>query len=366
MNNYKVYIADKIFTGEDWLTGHAIIADGETIKDVVPQKELPSGVTVNHYGSSILSPAFIDLQIYGANGKLLSEYPEPDSLSALNNYCRNGGAAFCLPTVATNSYDVFKRAIDAVKTYWHNGGEGVLGIHLEGPWINPVKRGAHLEPFIHSPSLNEVEEILDYGKGVIKMITLAPEQCSNEVIEFILANGIVISAGHSNATYQQAKESFARGIKAVTHLYNAMSPLQHREPGLAGAAMDDDTVMASIIPDGYHADYAAVRIAKAVMKNRLFVITDAVTETDKGPYKHELAGDKYAAAGILSGSALTMYKAMQNLVNYCGIEMGEAIRMCSLYPAKLIGLDHELGKIKKGYKAKLVVINQEEDSCFML
>ncbi|HMU47327.1 MAG TPA: N-acetylglucosamine-6-phosphate deacetylase [Chitinophagaceae bacterium] len=366
MNSCSVYVADLIFNGEEWLTDHAIIVEKEVIKEVLRQKDLPSGIAVNHYGSSIISPACIDLQIYGANGKLLSQFPEPDSLSALNNYCRGGGAAFCLPTVATNSYDVFKRAIDAVKEYWSTGGEGVLGIHLEGPWINPLKRGAHLEMFVHSPSLSEVKELLDYGDGVIKIITLAPEQCSNAVIDLICSAGVIISAGHSNATYKEAKKSFANGVKAVTHLYNAMSPLQHREPGLAGAAMDDDTVMASIIPDGYHADYAAVRIAKAVMKERLFVITDAVTQTNKGPYQHELAGDKYEAVGILSGSALTMHKAMLNLINHCGIEMGEAIRMCSLYPAKLMGLDDELGKIKKGYKAKLLVINQQEGSCFML
>ncbi|HRX94438.1 MAG TPA: N-acetylglucosamine-6-phosphate deacetylase [Chitinophagaceae bacterium] len=366
MNSYKVYIADKIFTGEEWLNSHAIIVDDDLVKDVIPQKELSYDVTVNNFGSSILSPAFIDLQIYGAYGKLLSQFPETESLSALNNYCRCGGAAFCLPTVATNSYDVFKKAIDAVKDYWSTGGEGVLGIHLEGPWINPLKRGAHLEMFVHPPLLSEVKELLEYGDGVIKIITLAPEQCSNAVIDLICSAGVIISAGHSNATYKEAKASFANGVKAVTHLYNAMSPLLHREPGLAGAALDDDKIMASIIPDGYHADYAAVRIAKAVMKERLFAITDAVTKTNKGPYQHELTGDKYQTAGILSGSALTMHKAMLNLVNHCGIEMGEAIRMCSLYPAKLMSLDNELGKIKKGYKAKLIAVGQQESTCFLL
>jgi len=366
MNNYTAHIARKVFTGEEWLEDYAIIVDGEIITDVVAQSELPAGLEVHDHGSAIISAAFIDLQIYGANGKLLSEYPTPDALTDLYNYCRDGGAAFCMPTVATNQYDVFKKAIDAVRDYWKQGGEGVLGIHLEGPWINPLKRGAHIESLVRSPSLSEAKELLDYGKGVIKIITLAPEQCSKEVIDLILSYGVVISAGHSNATYTQAKESFRAGIKAVTHLYNAMSPLQHREPGLAGAAMDDDTVLASIIPDGYHVDFAAVRIAKAVMKNRLFVITDAVTQTTVGHYQHELAGDKYEAAGILSGSALTMHKALLNLVNHCGIEMGEAIRMCSLYPARVMGLEHELGEIKKGYKAKLVAINQQEDSCVML
>jgi N-acetylglucosamine-6-phosphate deacetylase len=314
----------------------------------------------------VIAPAFIDLQIYGAQGRLLSVYPEADSLYKLNDYSRSGGAANCLPTVATNSYPVFHQAIDAIKDYWNKGGEGILGIHLEGPWINPVKRGAHIDSYIHTPSLQQAKDLLAYGKGIIKMMTLAPEQCSDEVIDLILADNIVISAGHSNATYKEAKESFAKGVTAVTHLYNAMSALQHREPGLVGAAMNDDKVMASIIPDGYHVDYAAIQVAKAIMKDRLFVITDAVTDTVEGDYQHILTRDKYETAGILSGSALTMSKAVQNLVNHVGVELGEAIKMCSLYPARLMGLDSKLGKIEKGYDAKLVLLNEQIEAVKIL
>lgn len=355
----KAYIAGTIFTGEKWIKNHAVIVQAGMIKDLVPVDDIPSGYIIERY-EGLLAPAFIDLQIYGAYGKLLAVYPEADSLFKLNDYCRSGGAVYCLPTVATNTYEVFHTSIDAIKDYWNKGGEGVLGIHLEGPWINKVKRGAHIESLIHPPSLQQAKDLLEYGKGVIKMITLAPEVCSREVIDLILSYDIVISAGHSNATYEEAKNSFINGIKTVTHLYNAMSPLQHRAPGLAGAAMDDEKVMASIIPDGHHVDYAAIRIAKKAMGERLFVITDAVTATDKGGYQHYLAGDKYEAGGILSGSALTMGKSVQNLVNYCGIELGEALRMCSLYPAKLTGLK-EFGKIKKGYQAKMVLLNGKND-----
>ena len=163
----------------------------------------------------------------------------------------------------------------------------------------------------HGPYLN-------MAKDVIKIITLAPEVCSQEVIDLILSYNVIISAGHSNASYTEAINSFTKGITAVTHLYNAMSPLQHRAPGLVGAAMDNKKVMASIIPDGHHVDYAAIRIAKEVMKERLFIITDAVTETTEGYYPHHLEGSKYVSNNILSGSALTMNKAVQNLVEYHG------------------------------------------------
>lgn len=365
MPGTKTYITDRIFTGETWLTNHAVVVNNRTIEAVVPVSSLSSSQHTEQFDNCFVAPAFIDLQIYGAYGKLLSVYPEADTLQKLKEYCEKGGAAFCLPTVATNTKEVFYKCIDAVKDYWSKGGEGILGIHLEGPWINPTKRGAHIESLIHPPAITEAEELLNYGKGVIRMITLAPEVCSNEVIDLILSHNIVISAGHSNATYEEAKRSFANGINAVTHLYNAMSPLQHREPGLVGAAMDADRVMASIIPDGCHVDYAAIRIAKQVMKERLFVITDAVTNTAEGEYQHQLAGDRYEANHILSGSALTMAKAIQNLVNFTGIDLGEALRMCSLYPAKLFGLS-EYGRIEKGYTSRMLVMNEKMEAIQLL
>ena len=361
MTKTEAYSAAKIFTGDAWLHDHVVIVEQSVITAVVPSGSLPPKIVIQHFPDAILAPALIDLQIYGAYGKLLAVYPEADSLFKLNEYCRSGGAAYCLPTVATNAYEVFYKSIDAIKEYWAEGGEGVLGLHIEGPWIHPAKRGAHIESLIHSPSLEQAKELLEYGKGVIKMITLAPEVCSQQVIDLILSYGVIISAGHSNASYQEAMNSFSKGINTVTHLYNAMSPFQHRAPGLAGAAMDSKKVMASIIPDGHHVDYAAIRIAKEVMKDRLYVITDAVTETTGGYYPHRLEGDKYVSNNILSGSALTMNKAIQKLIEYTGMDLGEALRMCSLYPARVMGLEKELGKIEKGYKAKMVLLNERND-----
>lgn len=363
MDKTKIYTANKIFDGENWLSDAAIVVKKNKITEILPISNLPKEIEVQDFGNKTLAPAFIDLQIYGAYGKLLSVFPTIDALSQLNSYCRNGGAAYCVPTVATNHLDVFKKVIDAIRDYWKQGGQGILGIHLEGPWLNPIKRGAHIESLIHQPTIEEVKEILDYGKGVITMITIAPEECSDEVIKMILDEGIIISAGHSNATFDEAKEGFNKGIQTVTHLYNAMSPFMHRDPGLAGAAMVDSKAMASIIPDGYHCDYAAIKIAKAAMKDRLFVITDAVTDTNSGAYQHELDGDKYIAAGILSGSALTMFKSVCNLVKYCNIDWGEAIRMCSLYPAKLYGISHKLGRLKPGYDAEIIAIDMEKEDC---
>ncbi len=304
----KAFIADKIFTGTEWLTDHTIIINDYSIDKVLPSAELPSDLDITKRKGTIV-PAFIDLQIYGAYNKLLAVDPVPQTLHLINEYCRKGGAVLFLPTVATNTVEVFHKCIDVVRQYWDEGGRGVGGLHLEGPWLNPVKRGAHIEELIHAPSVEDVEELIEYGKGIIKMITLAPEVCNPEIIRLNQSQGIVVSAGHSNASYEEAINAFDAGISAVTHLYNAMSGLQHRSPGLVGACFNHSHVNASIIADGFHVDFAAIAIAKKIMGERLFVITDAVAETSKGYYHHQLIGDKYECNGILSGSALTMHRS---------------------------------------------------------
>jgi N-acetylglucosamine-6-phosphate deacetylase len=351
-----IFTADKIFTGTDWLPDHAIITENELIVDLLPMVSLRGSSITKHL--PIIVPAFIDVQIYGAAGKLFATYPTTDSLEKLYQYCVAGGTNHFLPTAATNTMDVFYKCIDAIKTYWEQKGKGVLGLHIEGPWINKIKRGAHIESIIHSPTPDEVKELLDYGKGVIKIITLAPEVCSKEVVDLILENQVIISAGHSNATFAEGVNAFDNGIEVATHLFNAMSPLHHREPGLAGAVLQHPTVMSSIIPDGYHVDFEMISIAKQIMKERLFIITDAVTETNEGWYPHHLAGDKYESGGILSGSSLTMIKGVKNLVEKTGIELSEALRMASLYPARVLGMSNQLGMIKRGYKCSLTFLDE--------
>ncbi len=353
----KAYSADTIFTGKTIQKNSAVIIEDDLITEVVPLNELRSGITVIQH-AQILAPAFIDIQIYGASSKLFSAYPTTDSLDKLREHCLKGGTKHFLPTIATNTFDVFKRGIDAIKEYWQKDGKGVAGLHVEGPWINIKKRGAHLENFIHSPGITEVEELLEYGKDVIKIITLAPEVCSKEVIDCIKSYNVIISAGHSNATYDEANEAFKNGIHLTTHLFNAMSPLHHREPGFPAAVMMHPSVMANIVADGFHVDFTMIHLAKKLMGERLFLITDAVTETHEGPYQHELRRDKYVANNILSGSALTMMQAVKNCIEKCDIPLDEALRMASLYPAKAIGLNHQLGKIEKGYKANFVLINE--------
>lgn len=354
------YIADRIFDGYQWHDDHALVIENGKLRELISKSSLPPQIITRDFGPGTrIVPSFIELQVYGALGKLLAMHPTTEALECLVKFAREGGTRWSMPTVATNTYEVFYQCIDAVRAYWNSGGDGITGLHLEGPWLHPLRKGAHKEEWIHVPTLEQAKTLLEYGKGIIKMMTIAPEQLSQELMDLLRSYDIILSAGHSNATYQEAKYAFSNGVRAVTHLYNAMSPLQHRAPGLAGAAMDDDKVMVSIIPDGHHVDYAALRIAKAVVKERLFVITDAVTDTPDGPYPHTKAGDKYESNGILSGSALQMNEAVRNLVQHVGVEPGEAIRMCSLYPAQVLKNPEITGRLKPGESAYLTVLDAD-------
>ena len=299
------------------------------------------------------------MQIYGADEKLLSEFPTADTIQKIYDYCVASGTAYFQPTLATQSWEIIYKCIDAVRDYKAIGGKGCIGLHIEGPWINSLKKGAHATDYIHQPTLKEAQDLLDYGKDHVSMITLAPEIVDASIIQLLENSGIVVSAGHSDATYEQATHAFNNDITVATHLYNAMSSLQHRAPGMVGALFNHPTAMCSLVADGYHVDFAAIKIAKKIMGDRLFCITDAVTTTSTGMYQHTLVGDKYESKGILSGSALTQLKSVKNLVDKVGIELGEAIRMCSVYPAKLMKHATIKGSIEIGAKADLACLSED-------
>jgi len=356
----KAIINATIFTGCTIETDKAILVDGRTIEDIVPISQIPAHYTIENLQGLNLAPSFIDLQIYGGNGKMFSHELTVEALQCTYDYCLSGGCSHFMITMATNSTENYFRGIDAVQEYWEKGGEGVLGLHLEGPYLNPIKKGAHVERYMKKPALEDVQQLLNRRKGVVKMITIAPELCDEKVVAYLLNQGIIVSAGHTNATYKEATDGFNKGLPAATHLFNAMSPLQHRQPGMVGAIYDHPTVMSSVVCDGVHVDYAVVRISKNILKERLFFITDAVAEIREGEYQHHFKGDRYTLPdGTLSGSSLTMMQCVKNAVQNVGIPLEESLRMASTYPAKLLEQHHKLGKIEKGYRASFVVFDND-------
>jgi len=256
------FIAREIFTGQDIQTGKAVLVKEGKVVDIVAASAIPADYRQRKLPGYMLAPAFVDLQIYGGNGQLFSAELTTESLDAVYEYCLQGGCTQFLITLATNSIEKFLRGMEVAKNYRAGGGKGLLGIHLEGPYINPAKKGAHIEKFIKKPTIEEIQVLLEKGKGILKMMTLAPEQCDRECVELLLQHKIIVSAGHSNATYDQATEKFYQGITAATHLFNAMSPLQGRLPGMVGAIYDNNDVRSSIVCDGIHVDFASVRISK--------------------------------------------------------------------------------------------------------
>ncbi|MET6998905.1 N-acetylglucosamine-6-phosphate deacetylase [Chitinophaga defluvii] len=354
-----VYLNARIFTGEQFITGHAVITDNGHITGVVPVAEIKADDNVVDLQGAMLAPALIDLQIYGGNGLLYSAHPSVEALSATNDYCRAGGAAHFMITIPTISREIMEAAIVMVRTYWQQGGKGLLGLHLEGPFLNEEKKGAHASKYIKVPTQQDIDWIIQ-NNDVVKIITMAPENCTPAQIKALRTAGVVVSGGHSNATYEQATAGFNAGIDAATHLFNAMSPLQSRAPGIVGAIYDHDRVCSSVVVDGIHVDFAAVRISKKIMGQRLFLITDAVTSSTTGDYQHTLKNGHYATtAGILSGSSLTMLKAVHNCVEKVGIPLEEALRMGALYPARVIGREDVMGRIAPGYQADMVVFDDQ-------
>lgn len=306
---------------------------------------------------SITVPGFIDLQIYGAGGRLFSADPTIESLTIMENDLLKKGTTCFLACLATNTPEVFNACIETVKAH-RALAKNCLGLHLEGPFLNPKRLGAHVPAFVRKASLDEIKQLLDFGDGVIKMMTIAPELQDDEVIQYLLDNGVVVSLGHSNATFDEATAAYDKGVQTTTHLFNAMSPIHHREPGIPTAVFNHNKAMASIIADGQHVDFEVVKFAQKLLKERLFLITDAVTACSTGPYQHVQKENKYVMPdGTLSGSSLTMLEAVKNCVSHCDIDLNDALKMATRYPARLIGIEHLTGTIEAGKTADLLVLD---------
>jgi N-acetylglucosamine-6-phosphate deacetylase len=359
--------AERIFDGEKFYMDSAVLVEKGKVLSVISREEILPGDEVKNLGDKIIAPAFLDLQIYGAHGKMFSQDLDSASISATNDYCRAGGASSFMITMATNSMENFYKGIDAVKKYWEEGGKGCLGLHMEGPYLNPEKKGAHIERYIKKPTVEEINEIIKRGEGIVKMITIAPEFFDLQMVRQLKEAGMLVSAGHTNATYQQAMDGFDSGIPVATHLFNAMSSFMHRAPGMVGAILDHPIARASIVCDGIHVDYAAVRVAHRIMQNRLFFITDAVTEVSGGEYPHMYKGDRYVMPdGTLSGSSLTMFKCIQNAVNHARVPLDVALSMATATPASLLAEEIKLGKIQEGFPAEFAVMDNALESVDLL
>lgn len=340
----RIISANRIFTGHEWLYQHEIHVENERIVAIRPVKSIAD----IQYKDGFVCPGFIDLQVYGGGGILFSNHQTVESIQKTYEEHLATGTQFFQITLNCSPKESMWKAISACQAYLAQGGKGLIGLHLEGPFFNPIRRGAHNEAFVQKPSIPFIQEIVERAKTLPIYMTIAPEMFEEEVLDFIIASPIKLSIGHSDATQVQAQSAFDKGINCVTHLFNAQSQWQSRALGVVGTTFLNDA-WASIIVDGLHCDYDSVRLAKEIKKDRLFLITDAVTEDLSGPYHFTKTNNKFTNdQGTLSGSALTMLEAIHNCVNHAGIPLEEAIRMSTVYPAEVANLSHEIGSIEVG------------------
>jgi N-acetylglucosamine-6-phosphate deacetylase len=339
-------------------TGKAVLISGDKITAIVDETAIPDHTQKIDLNGAYLAPGLIDLQIYGSGGLLFAGKPEVEALERLENDLLSQGTIGFFATIGTNTNEIVEKGIEAALAFRKHCKGNYWGLHLEGPYLNPIKKGAHPANLIKKGTVAEVKGWVEKAEGEIKMMTIAPELQDQELIDYLHQQGIIISSGHSNATYAEGKSFLNKPIPAVTHLFNAMPQMHHRDPGYIPAIFEEKPY-ASIVPDGIHVDFAMVRLAKRELGDKLFLITDAVTTANEGTYQHQLKGDRYVMPdGTLSGSCLTMLKGVENCVKHVGISLAEAVNMASLYPAQLASKAKK-GKIASGYDADMIVFNAD-------
>jgi N-acetylglucosamine-6-phosphate deacetylase len=354
-----IAITNSRFFRDDQLVANQTILIREGKISAFTDGTIPKGYQTIDAEQNYLVPGFIDLQIYGSGGNLFSAYPTAETLSQMEADLISKGTTNFLACVATNSTEIVHQAVNAAKEY-RSQAKGFMGLHLEGPYINAKRRGAHIASYIKKATFEEVKALLTKADGVVKMMTIAPELQDDEVIQLLLDHNVILSMGHSDATFEQATEAYNKGITTTTHLFNAMPSIHHRSPNLPTALFNHPKAMASIIADGNHVDFEIVKMSQKLLQERLFLITDAVTACHIGPYQHQLQGGKFITPdGTLSGSNITMLQAVKNCIKHCGITAAEALKMASLYPATVIGQQNYKGKIEVGYTADLLLLSHD-------
>jgi N-acetylglucosamine-6-phosphate deacetylase len=357
----------RVMTDRGLAEGLAVRIDGERIAALGPRDELTAGAEVRDLQGALLLPGFIDTQVNGGAGLLFNDEPTAATIAAIGAAHRRFGATGFLPTLISDDLGTVKAAIGAAREAIGAAVPGVLGIHIEGPYLNVTRKGIHDASKLRRTDATSFALLTSLGVGRT-LVTLAPEETSLETIERLVKAGVVVSAGHSNAPYATVRAALDRGVSGFTHLFNAMSPLTSREPGVVGAALEDDRAWCGIIVDGVHVDPVVLKLALRLRPHERFnLITDAMPCVGSDETSFQLQGKTITVRdgacfddeGTLAGSALDMASAVRNAVRMLGLDLADASRMASRNPAEFLGLDHELGRIARGCFADLVLLDDE-------
>ena len=357
----------RLLVGDGLVAGQVVLLDAGRIVAVVLENDPRCArATRSDLGGGILLPGFIDTQVNGGGGALFNEDPSVETLRIMGAAHRQFGTTAFLPTLLSDDVAVIARAIDAVRDAMAARVPGVIGIHIEGPCLNPKRKGAHDAARLRGLGPDEVALLSSLGVGRT-LVTLAPEMTTPETISRLARSGVVVCAGHTDAAYADIAAALAHGLTGFTHLFNAMSPLTSRAPGAVGAALDDPESWCGIIVDGHHVDPVVLRIALRCKRlDRFMLVTDAMASVGTGQTAFMLQGRRIAVRdgtcvdeqGVLAGSALDMASAVRNAMQLLGLALPAAAAMASAHPAAFLGLDGELGRIAPGQRANLVHVDE--------
>jgi N-acetylglucosamine-6-phosphate deacetylase len=358
----------RVLTRTGFAEGTAVLIEEGRIAALLPAGAAAlRGCPQRDLNGALLLPGFVDVQVNGGGGLLFNDAPTVDGIRRIGAAHRRFGTTSFLPTLISDDLEVVREALLAVNEAIAAGVEGVVGIHIEGPFINAERKGAH--DAAHLRILDDAAaDLLSSLRGGTTLLTLAPEKADPVILERLCAAGVVLAAGHTNGSFADIARARTHGLRGFTHLFNAMSPLTAREPGVVGAALDDAESWCGIIVDGLHVDPVVLRIAlRAKRHDRFMLVTDAMpcvgstatTFVLQGRTVHVKDGACRDEEGTLAGTALDMAQAVRNAVRLLGLELVEAIRMASQYPAEFLGRGAELGSIAPGYRANLVLCDEQ-------
>jgi N-acetylglucosamine-6-phosphate deacetylase len=355
-----------VLAGDRIVSDHTLLLSGTRIEALVPagDSRCQNAVAVDLEGQLLL-PGFIDVQVNGGGGVLFNDDPSLASIRAIGAAHRRFGTTGFLPTLISDDLDTIAQAIAAVQGALDAGLPGVLGIHIEGPFLNWARRGVHDPKHLRLLDTSLVSLLCGLRSGRT-LVTLAPEMTTTAMIAKLAEAGVLISAGHSDATYQETIAAIEHGVRGFTHLFNAMARIEPRQPGIVGAALYDADTWCGIIVDGHHVDPVMLKLAlRCKRHDRFMLVTDAMPPVGSDEPSFVLQGKTITVAdgmcrdekGTLAGTALDMATAVRNAVSLLDLSVVDAARMASEYPAEFLGLGHELGRIAPGFRANLVQLN---------
>jgi len=359
------FVNGQVMTEAGLQTGLAVIVDKDRIQGIVPLAEVGPGPERLDLDGGLLLPGFIDIQVNGGGGALFNDSPSPESIAAIGAAHRRFGTTGFLPTLISDELAVVGAAMEAARGAMAAGSPGVLGVHIEGPFLNTAQKGIH-----DATKFRRMDDdslvLLTSLAGGRTLVTLAPEVAGAAMIARLAAAGVIVSAGHTNASYAQTLAGLDAGMTGFTHLFNAMSPLTSREPGAVGAALHDPRSWCGIIVDGQHVDPVVLKLAlRCRPLDRFMLVTDAMPCVGSDQKTFTLQNKTITARdgacfddrGRLAGSDLDMAKAVRNAVDLLGLTLAQASRMASANPAEFLGLGAERGRIAPGYRADFVLLD---------